>query len=68
MKSVWDVRDMLKKSMATQMRKISDDLSSGRAADYAEYKRVVGRIQGLKDGIEAVDEVFRKLDNEGDAD
>lgn len=60
------VREQLKASIVAQMRKISDELSSGRAADYPDYKRAVGRIQGLKDGMDVVDEVFKKLLDEGD--
>ena len=60
------IRDTLKGAIVAQMRKISDELSSGRAADYPDYKRAVGRIQGLKDGLDAVDEVFKKLLDEGD--
>lgn len=61
------IREALKDRIAVQMMKISGELSSGRAADFSEYKRLVGRVQGLRDGIEAIDAVFNKLlDDEGD--
>lgn len=67
MRTMYELRDKLKGEIVARMRKISDELSSGRAADYPEYKRGVGRIQGLKDGLDAVDDVFRKFDDEGDS-
>lgn len=65
---MFEVQEALRGAIAAQMHKISDGLSSGRAADYAEYKQGVGRLQGLRDGLDAVDVVFNKLMNEGDID
>ncbi len=61
-----DVRKALRDDIAAQMRKISDELSSGRAADYAEYKRLVGIIQGLKRALDAVDDRFNRMIDEGE--
>ena len=60
------VRNALRADLVAQMRKVSDELSSGRAADYAEYKRLVGIIQGLKKALDAVDDQFNKLTDEGE--
>lgn len=65
---MFEVREALRGQIAAQMRKISDELASGRAADFSEYKRLVGRLQGLRDGLDAIDAVFNKLSNEGDID
>ena len=61
-----ELRDVLRAAIALKMRKVADELSSGRAADFSEYKRGVGRIQGLRDGLDAVDEVFKQLLDEQD--
>ena len=60
------VRNAVRGDIVAQMRKVSDELSSGRAADYAEYKRLVGIIQGLKKALDAVDDQFNKLTDEGE--
>lgn len=63
---ILQVRDNVRAAIARQMQKVSDELSSGRCADWPDYKRHVGVLQGLKRALESVDEVFHKLDNEGD--
>jgi hypothetical protein len=60
------VRSALRDNIIAQMRKVSDELSSGRAADYAEYKRLVGIIQGLKKALDAIDDQFNKILDEGE--
>lgn len=55
------VRDAIKSQLVEKMRQRSDALSSGRASDFADYKQNVGRIQGLRDAFDAVDEVFNRL-------
>lgn len=55
------VRDAIKSQLVEKMRQRSDALSSGRAADFADYKQTVGRIQGLRDAFDAVDDVFNRL-------
>lgn len=56
-----DVRNALREDIAGQMKRISDELSSGRAADFGEYKRLVGVLQGLRKALDSVDTVFNKL-------
>jgi hypothetical protein len=62
------IRAVLREAIAKEMASISSRLSAGRAADYAEYRQQVGRIQGLADAIEATDKVFEKFfnDDEGE--
>ena len=50
----------------TKMRKVSDEVTAGRAGDFAEYRRYCGRLQGLKDALELTDDVFNRLLDEGD--
>ena len=67
MKSVLDIRTELRARIAQQMQQQADRLSSGQCQDFAAYKLAVGRIQGNKDALDAVDAVFNKLlDDEGD--
>ena len=61
-----DVRKALRGDIVAQMRKVSDELSSGRAADFGEYKRLVGIIQGLKKALDVIDDQFNKLTDEGE--
>ena len=56
---ILDIRDALRNEIAIQMQGISNKLSSGVAGDYSTYKQLVGRIQGLRDSLEAVDKVFK---------
>ena len=63
---LFKLRDMLREEFAKEMVSISDRLTSGRAADFAEYKQQVGRIQGLRDGIDTLNAVFKKMLNEQD--
>lgn len=58
---IMDIRDALHKEMAHQMKMTADRLTAGSASDYAGYKSLVGRLAGHRDGIAAVDHVFKKL-------
>ena len=60
------LRNTIKEEIAKEMQSLSSRLSSGRAADYAEYRQQVGRIQGLADAIGATDRVFKKFLNDGE--
>jgi hypothetical protein len=61
------VREKARAEIAREMQKVADRVTAGSARDYAEYRQMVGRIQGMKDGLTVVDEVFNKLLDEGDA-
>lgn len=61
-----DIRNSIKASIAGKMVALSDKLSSGRALDYAAYRYTVGEIQGLRDALDSVDVVFKKLLDEQD--
>jgi hypothetical protein len=58
------LRNTIKEEIAKEMTAISSRLSAGRAADYAEYRQQVGRIQGLADAIGATDKVCKKFLND----
>lgn len=60
------VRDRLKESIVAKMRRVSDEVTAGRASDYADYRRYCGRLQGMKDALDAIDAAFNKLIDEGD--
>ena len=62
------VRDQIKHKIVGEMQSLADRMTSGSAHDYAAYRQLCGRMQGLKDGLECVDAVFNKLLNEGEDD
>lgn len=64
MKTVLGVRDALRKKIAERARRVSDELSSGQASDYAAYMRRVGRIQGHHDALDCIEEVFKEISND----
>ena len=61
-----DVRDRLKKNIALAMQAMGDSLTSGHAVDFAGYKERVGRLRGLRDGMDIIDQVFNKILDEGE--
>ena len=65
---ILDIRNKLRQLITIEQRKIADRLASGSAADFADYKRSTGRIAGLQDGLNIVEEVFMKLTDEGETD
>jgi len=38
---------MLRKKIREEMNNLADDLATGVAKDYAEYRQLVGKIEGL---------------------
>ena len=66
MRTMTDLRDRLKHTIAQKMTDTVRRVSGGQARDFAEYKSITGRIQGLNDALGVVDEEFKKLLNEGD--
>lgn len=39
---------------------ITDELASGGARNIEEYRRMTGRLQGLRDAAEIINECFRR--------
>ena len=60
------IRNKLRDKIAEQMKRTSDALSAGRFSSLEEAKQYVGRLQGHRDALEAVDAVFNRLFDEGD--
>lgn len=46
----------IKRRLHTEITQLSESLAKGSAGTYDEYKRTVGRIQGLRHALAAVDE------------
>lgn len=61
-----DIHNSITCRISEQMVRVSDELSSGRAADHAEYKRMVGMLQGMRKALDSVDMVFNKMLDEHD--
>lgn len=69
MKSMFQVRGEARAKIAQQMRELSDALSAGRAGnDIGLYNRYVGRIHGMKEALDAIDETFKSVLDEHDND
>tara|TARA_R110000868_G_scaffold131686_1_gene341811 strand:+ start:370 stop:576 length:207 start_codon:yes stop_codon:yes gene_type:complete len=66
MKTMQDLRERLRHSLAQKMTDTVRRVSGGQARDFAEYKSVTGRIQGLNDALSLIDDEFKKLLDEGD--
>jgi len=64
--SMVQIQEALREAIAQDMRRTADKLAGGRAADYAQYRQSVGRIEGGRDALDAVDRVFEKYLDEGD--
>lgn len=60
------VRNRIREGILAEMQQVSDALTSGKAADYADYRRMVGVLVGLKKALDAVDAGFNRFDDEGD--
>ncbi len=60
------IHTLAREEIAKEMKSISARLSAGRAADYAEYRQQVGRLQGCSDALDALDRVFDSFYNEGE--
>jgi hypothetical protein len=67
MKTMRDLRDSIVRKLEAEGLKLSARIAGGSAGDFAEYKNMTGRIKGLSDAIDVVNEVFNKLlDEEND--
>lgn len=66
--SMVQFRDAIRDEIAKQMQATANKIASGKAADYAEYRQSVGRVAGGKDAMDAVDDVFKRMFNDGDED
>lgn len=60
------IKEAICAEIAKDMRAEADRLSSGRAADYAQYRQGVGAIRAGQNALDAVDRVFHRLVNDGD--
>lgn len=62
------VHEMVRAEIAKRMQSISGRICAGRPADFAEYRQLVGRLQGCEDALQVLDEVFAKLHNDEEGD
>ena len=63
MKSLYDLRSALILAVTHQRDRLAEGLIAGRVS-VDDYKSVVGRLHGHRDALDAIAEVFRKLDDE----
>lgn len=68
MNSMRELRDAIRAKLDEQIASKTASIATGSLTDHAAYKNATGRIAGLKDARETVDEVFKKLLNEDDDD
>lgn len=64
--SMLQLRDLLRERIAISMQNTANKLSSGRAPDYAQYRQMVGRIEGNRDALDEINKVFVEFLNEGE--
>ena len=58
-----DASDLLIQQMRTEVQSVQENLSSGRAKDYADYQYLCGKIRGLLTAIEFIDDLKQKMEN-----
>jgi hypothetical protein len=58
-----DASDLLIQQMRTEVQSVQENLSSGRAKDYADYQYLCGKIRGLLIAIELIDDLKQKMEN-----
>lgn len=63
-----EICDRIKKNLALGMQAQTDILTRGGASDHAMYSKIVGKIKGMQDAMDIVDQTFTKVLDEGDAD
>lgn len=49
-----------------RVEKYKEDLAGGRVGDYADYKRVVGMIAGIREAMAEADESKKKFEAHDD--
>ena len=54
--------DYLRKVLRNKMNEVADNISTGGAADFPEYKQMCGVIEGAKLGAEAAKELLKDKD------
>lgn len=64
--TLFQVRNRIRDGIFAEMQTVSDAITSGKATDFAEYKRMVGALVGMKKSLDVVDAVFNRLDDEGE--
>lgn len=63
---VMEVVRAIRAEIDDMTRKVSNDILAGRAADYAGYKAMVGRLRGHQDALDAIEAALKKNDEDAD--
>lgn len=62
-----DLRDVIKQKITEKMASKGDQIVKGTATSYEAYKHEAGKIAGLREARELVDDCFKNLlDEEAD--
>lgn len=54
------LHDAIKRLHANRVRQLERDLGEGAAKDYLEYRFIIGRIQGMADLMQEIDDMLRR--------
>ena len=62
--SLLDLRDSLRKGITKRIETLGAHVAGGSIASFDEYKRATGRILGLRDALDEIEELFRRLNDD----
>lgn len=62
--SLLDLRDALRKGITKRIEAHSAHVAGGSIASFDEYKRATGRILGLREALDEIEELFRRLNDD----
>jgi len=62
--SMFDFFKKYDKKLVADINALTDKLARGRVADFAEYKGIVGRIQGINDARGALADMLKSDDEQ----
>lgn len=58
------IKERLIQGLNEKAETLSSQLAKGQATDFTAYREKVGRIGGLRDAADLIDETFRRLTDE----
>jgi hypothetical protein len=58
--------ELLRKTYTDQLKSLSDAITSGRCADWAEYRETCGKIRGLSFALDELNALADRLRREDD--
>lgn len=66
MKSSYDVKSRIISAIEEKVVRVRNEVAGGSARDFAEYRHMCGRVRGLIDAVDIMNDVFKELNDDGD--